>query len=49
MKELLDKSINAIKEEGITRIKLNSSKENAVRIYSRLGFIKDETAMILDL
>lgn len=49
MKKLLDKSINAIKEEGITRIKLNSSKENAIRIYSRHGFIKDETAMILDL
>ena len=49
MKKLLDKSINAIKEEGITRIKLTSSKENAIRIYSRLGFIKDETAMILDL
>ena len=49
MQELLDKSINTIKENGITRIKLNSSKENAIRIYSRLGFTKDETAMILDL
>ena len=49
MQELLDKSINTIKENGITRIKLNSSKENAIRIYSRLGFTKDETAMILDV
>ena len=47
MKELLDKSLEQIKQQGIYRVKLNTSKENAIRIYSRLGFIKDETAMIL--
>ena len=49
IKELLNKSLEECKNHGIKRIKLNSSKENAVRIYSRLGFVKDETAMILDL
>ena len=49
MKELLNNSIEKIKKQGISRVKLNTSKENAVRIYSRLGFVKDETAMVLDL
>lgn len=49
MKDLLNNSIEKIKKQGISRVKLNTSKENAVRIYSRLGFVKDETAMVLDL
>lgn len=49
MKELLNKCIYEIEKSGITRIRLNSSKENAIRIYSKLGFVKDETAMLLDI
>ena len=49
MKDLLNNSIEKIKKQGISRVKLNTSKENAVRIYSKLGFVKDETAMVLDL
>ena len=49
MKDLLNNIIEKIKKQGISRVKLNTSKENAVRIYSSLGFVKDETAMILDL
>ena len=49
IKELLNKSLEECKKHGIKRIKLNSSKENAIKTYSKLGFIKDETAMILDL
>lgn len=49
IKELLNKSLEECKKHGIKRIKLNSSKENAIKTYSKLGFVKDETAMILDL
>ena len=49
IKELLNKSIEKCKESGVTKIKLNSNKKNAIRIYSNLGFKKDETAMIMDL
>lgn len=49
MKDVLNNSIEKIKKQGISRVKLNTSKENAVRIYSRIGFVKDETAMVLDL
>ena len=49
IKELLNISLEECKKHGIKRIKLSSSKENAIKTYSKLGFIKDETAMILEL
>ncbi len=49
MNELVSNSIKEIQKQGITKIKLNTKKENAVRIYTKLGFVKDETAMVLNV
>ena len=49
IKGLLNRSLEECKKQGIKRIKLNSSKGNAIKTYSKMGFVKDETAMILDL